>query len=449
MTKSYFGTDGVRGEVGKGNITPEKIMHLGWAAGMALKKNGSGAVLIGKDTRLSGYLLEGALQAGFCAAGVDVKLLGPMPTPGISYLTQTFRAEAGVAISASHNPYYDNGVKIFGADGKKISPEIEADIDANMNMPMQTVEPSKIGKAYRVEGAAERYIEFCKSRFPARFSLLGRKIVLDCANGATYHIAHKVFVELGADVVLIGADPNGTNINDNVGATSTKGIAAKVVEVSADLGIAYDGDGDRVIMVDHLGNIVDGDQLVFILARDALKNGRLQGGVVGTLMTNLAMEKALTQLGVPFVRADVGDKYVLAELNKRDWHIGGEGSGHILNLRNSPTGDAIIASLQVLTAIQRLDMTLHKLASGYVSYPQLLTSIRSENRDQLLNSSAMKKAITKAEEDVQGAGRLLIRLSGTEPVMRIMVEHESREVAERVCKTLTEEALIVDKMILI
>jgi phosphoglucosamine mutase len=440
MSQQYFGTDGVRGEVGKGNITPENIMHLGWAAGMALKKQGSGSVLIGKDTRLSGYLMEGALQAGFCAAGVDVKLLGPMPTPGISYLTQTFRADAGVVISASHNPYFDNGVKIFGPDGKKISSEIEADIELNMQKPIVTVAPDKIGKAYRVDGAAERYIEFCKSRFPARFSLLGKKIVLDCAHGATYHIANKVFTELGADVVLIGAEPNGLNINEKVGATSTKLMMETVLEHNADVGVAYDGDGDRLIMVDHLGNIVDGDQLVFILARDALKNGRLQGGVVGTLMTNFAMEKALSELGVPFVRANVGDKHVLAELNKRDWHIGGEGSGHILNLLNSPTGDAIIASLQVLTAMQRLNMSLNKLASGFTPYPQIMKSLRSEKRLQVIDHPLMVEAIASAEKEVDGRGRLLIRLSGTEPVMRIMVEHAELLVAQDVCEQLVSTA---------
>lgn len=435
MTQVYFGTDGVRGKVGEGKMTPDKIMHLGWAAGMALRNHGSASVLIGKDTRLSGYLLEGCLQAGFTSAGVDVRMLGPIPTPGIAYLTQTFRAEAGVVISASHNPYEDNGVKIFGPDGKKISDSIQAQIEQYMKQPMQTVDPESIGKARRVEGAAERYIEFCKGRFPRRFSLEGMNIVLDCANGATYHIAPKVFRELGAHVTTIGDEPDGTNINEAVGATAPDALAKQVIFHQADLGVAFDGDGDRLIMVDEKGNVIDGDQLVYILARDALKNGRLEGGVVGTLMTNKAMEDALMELGIPFVRADVGDRYVLAELESRGWHIGGEGSGHILNLRNSPTGDAIIAALQVLTTMKRCEMPLSQLNSGYTPMCQVMENVRLEQRGEVAGNDEVKTEIARLEAGF--SGRVLLRASGTEPVLRIMVEAETKAEAAQVVNALT------------
>ncbi len=438
MAKQFFGTDGVRGMVGEGNITPDKMLKLGWAAGMAMKAHGSESVIIGKDTRISGYMIESALQSGFCAAGVNVKLLGPMPTPGIAYLTQTFRSDAGVVISASHNAYHDNGVKFFGPDGRKISDDIEKSIEQFMQQKMVTVGPDKIGKVSRVEGAAERYIEFCKGRFPKRFSLEHFKIVVDCANGSTYHIAPKVLRELGAEVITIGVTPNGININDNVGSTSTQALQDAVLANEADVGIAYDGDGDRLIMVDHTGLPVDGDQLLFILARDALKNGRLSGGVVGTVMTNMGMEKALNALAIPFVRAKVGDRHVLAELEERGWHIGGEGSGHLLNLYNSPTVDGIVASLQVLVTMTRTGLPLKALASGYDPYPQVMKNVKVNDRDAALKSKKLSRKVDEFNEELAMEGRILIRPSGTEPVIRVMVEAENGELAERLCQELSD-----------
>lgn len=422
--KDFFGTDGVRGRVGQEPITPTTLSHLGWAAGMALQNQGSTTVLIGKDTRLSGYMVETALQTGLIAAGVNVRLLGPMPTPGISYLTETFRTEAGVVISASHNPYHDNGVKFFGPDGQKANDEFQALVEHFLQEEVKCVEPDQMGRVTRVEDAASRYIEFCKSRFPRRFSLKGMKIVLDCAHGATYHIAPSVFEELGADLVVIGAEPDGKNINEKYGATSLDNLQNAVIEHSANVGIAFDGDGDRVMMVDHAGEIVDGDELVFILARDALKNGRLNGGVVGTQMSNLGMENALKNLGIPFTRAKVGDRYVLEELKKRNWKIGGESSGHILNLHNSPTGDAIIAALQVLTAMVRCEMTLHDLKIGMSKYPQVLRNLQTAHKHELSANESMLSEIALIEEKFNGKGRVLLRPSGTEPLLRIMVEGE-------------------------
>jgi phosphoglucosamine mutase len=424
-TKGFFGTDGVRGRVGEEPITPTTLAHLGWAAGMALQKQGSKTVLIGKDTRLSGYMLETSLQSGLIAAGVNVRMLGPMPTPGISYLTETFRAEAGVVISASHNPYQDNGVKFFGTDGQKSDDKFQELVENYLGQEIECVEPELMGRVTRVEDAASRYIEFCKSRFPRRFSLKNLKVVLDCAHGATYHIAPSVFRELGADLVIIGAEPDGMNINENYGATSLGNLQKSVAEHSADIGIAFDGDGDRVIMVDHKGEIVDGDELVFILARDALKNGRLNGGVVGTQMSNLGMEVALKHLGIPFARAKVGDRYVLEELKKRNWKVGGESSGHILNLQNSPTGDAIIAALQVLTAMVRCDMTLYDLKSGMTKYPQVLKNLKTPHKYELGSNEELQKHISSAVEKLDGKGRVLLRPSGTEKLLRIMVEGES------------------------
>jgi phosphoglucosamine mutase len=423
--KGFFGTDGVRGRVGEEPITPTTLAHLGWAAGMALQKQGSKTVLIGKDTRLSGYMVETSLQSGLIASGVNVRMLGPMPTPGISYLTETFRAEAGVVISASHNPYQDNGVKFFGTDGQKSDDNFQELVEKYLGQEIKCVEPEMMGRVTRVEDAASRYIEFCKSRFPRRFSLKNLKIVLDCAHGATYHIAPSVFKELGADLVVIGAEPDGMNINENYGATSLGNLQKAVGEHSADIGIAFDGDGDRVIMVDHKGEIVDGDELVFILARDALKNGRLNGGVVGTQMSNLGMEVALKNLGIPFSRAKVGDRYVLEELKKRNWKIGGESSGHILNLQNSPTGDAIIAALQVLTAMVRCDMTLYDLKSGMAKYPQVLKNLKTPHKYELGSNEELQKYISLAVEKLDGKGRVLLRPSGTEKLLRIMVEGEN------------------------
>tara|TARA_Y100001973_G_C5203768_1_gene339828 strand:+ start:1716 stop:3062 length:1347 start_codon:yes stop_codon:yes gene_type:complete len=438
--KGFFGTDGVRGRVGQEPITPTTLSHLGWAAGMALQKQGSTTVLIGKDTRLSGYMVETALQAGLIAAGVDVRMLGPMPTPGISYLTETFRTEAGVVISASHNPYHDNGVKFFGPDGQKADDEFQALVEHYLLKNIQCVEPDQMGRVTRVEDAASRYIEFCKSRFPRRFSLKGMKIVIDCAHGATYHIAPSVFKELGAELVVIGAKPDGKNINDKYGATALDNLQQAVVEHSANVGIAFDGDGDRVVMVDHVGEIVDGDELVFILARDALKNGRLNGGVVGTQMSNLGMEVALKHLGVPFARAKVGDRYVLEELKKRNWKIGGESSGHILNLHNSPTGDAIIAALQVLTAMVRCEMPLNDLKSGMSKYPQVLLNLKTPHKNELSSNEEMLNEIANVEAMFNGKGRVLLRPSGTEPLLRIMVEGEDADAVQRAAERLLNEA---------
>jgi len=439
-TKGFFGTDGIRGRVGVEPITPNTLAHLGWAAGMALQKQGSKTVLIGKDTRLSGYMVETSLQAGLIAAGVNVRMLGPMPTPGISYLTETFRTEAGVVISASHNPYQDNGVKFFGQDGQKSDDNFQALVEKYLGKEVKCVEPELMGRVTRVEDAASRYIEFCKSRFPRRFSLKNMKIVLDCAHGATYHIAPSVFEELGAELVVIGAEPDGMNINENYGATSLGNLQNAVKESTADLGIAFDGDGDRVIMVDKNGEIVDGDELVFILARDALKNGRLNGGVVGTQMSNLGMEVALKNLGIPFARAKVGDRYVLEELKKRDWKIGGESSGHILNLQNSPTGDAIIAALQVLTAVVRCDMPLHDLKSGMSKYPQVLKNLKTNHKHEIASNERLQKHIDLEVEKLNGKGRVLLRPSGTEQLLRIMVEGESLSDVNRIADSLYDVA---------
>lgn len=437
MGSKFFGTDGVRGFVGENGISPEQILKLGWAAGMALKEDDAHSVIIGKDTRLSGYMMETALQAGLVAAGVNVIMVGPMPTPGIAYLTSTFRAEAGIVISASHNPYHDNGVKFFNSAGKKISDELQARIEAYMVQPMQCTASDKIGKVTRLSGAAERYIEFCKSKFPSRFSLESLKIVVDCAHGATYHIAPSVFQELGAEVVTIGCNPNGVNINEECGATSTGALTKAVLAESADLGIAFDGDGDRVIMVDHAGNTVDGDQIVFILARDALKNGRLKGGVVGTKMTNMAMELALKELGVPFIRADVGDRYVLAELEKSGSHIGGESSGHILNLNNSPTGDAIIAALQVLTAMQRCNMSLNDLNKGFTPFPSVVNNIRVLDKQMVMSHPDVLEKVDEVALALGDTGRVLLRPSGTESLVRVYLEGQSEVTIRRFCDELS------------
>jgi phosphoglucosamine mutase len=439
---SFFGTDGVRGRVGEFPIDAASMTQLGWAAGKAFESIGTDTVLIGKDTRLSGYFMEGALQTGLISAGVNVKLLGPMPTPGVAYLTKTFRADAGIVISASHNPYYDNGVKIFGSDGYKISDELQAKIEYYLGQPMKMVSPADMGRVYRVNEAAARYIEFCKSKFPSRFSLKQLKLVVDCAHGATYHIAPSVFSELGAEVSTIGVDPNGTNINEKVGATDTQALQQAVVEQQADLGIAFDGDGDRLIMVDKNGDVVDGDQLIFILARDALKNGRLKGGVVGTLMSNLGMELALKDLGIPFARANVGDRHVIAKLHELDWTIGGEGSGHILNLNVCPMGDAIVAALQVLTAIMRTNLPLHTLTTGMSKYPMIMRNIKTESNTEKAAMMANEKllaAVADVEENMSN-GRVLLRPSGTEPLIRIMVEGADPELVTQAVTRLEQVA---------
>ncbi|WP_234495242.1 phosphoglucosamine mutase [Vibrio maritimus] len=422
--RRYFGTDGVRGKVGQYPITPDFVLKLGWAAGRVLAKQGTKKVIIGKDTRISGYMLESALEAGLSAAGLKAIFTGPLPTPAVAYLTQTFRAEAGIVISASHNPYYDNGIKFFSSEGTKLPDSIELAIEEELDKEIECVESAELGKASRLTDAAGRYIEFCKSTFPHDLSLAGLKIVIDCAHGATYKIAPSVFKELGAELISIGVDPDGTNINAEVGATDVRALQAKVVEEKADLGLAFDGDGDRIIMVDHLGNKVDGDQIAYIIARDALRRGELKGGVVGTLMTNLGMENGLKQLGIPFVRAAVGDRYVMEQLLERDWRIGAENSGHVILLDKVTTGDAIVAALQVLASVIGAKMSLNELASGMTLYPQVLINVRFSGDANPLEAEAVKQAVAKAEADLGDKGRVLLRKSGTEPLLRVMVEGE-------------------------
>ena len=422
MSRKYFGTDGVRGHVGEYPITPEFVMKLGWAAGKVLSQTGTKKVLIGKDTRISGYMLESALEAGLSAAGLQAALLGPMPTPAIAYLTRTFRAEAGIVISASHNPYYDNGIKFFSYDGAKLPDEVELAIEAMMDQPMDCVSSELLGKASRITDAAGRYIEFCKSTFPSEMHLDGLTIVIDCAHGATYHIAPAVFEELGANVIRIGCQPNGLNINDQVGSTAPEALMAAVIEYGADLGIAYDGDGDRLAMVDHTGTLLDGDQLLYIMALHAKQQDTLGGGVVGTLMSNMALELTLAQQDIPFVRANVGDRYVLEQLKQRGWKLGGENSGHIISLDHNSTGDGIVASLQVLRAMIDSKQSLHTLGQSLVLYPQVLNNVRFSAGTDPLNDTEVQARVAQAEAELAGAGRVLLRKSGTEPLIRVMVE---------------------------
>ncbi|MFC2332410.1 MULTISPECIES: phosphoglucosamine mutase [Haemophilus] len=436
--RKYFGTDGVRGKVGSYPITPDFALKLGWAAGKVLASQGSKMVLIGKDTRISGYMLESALEAGLAAAGLSAAFTGPMPTPAIAYLTRTFRAEAGIVISASHNPYYDNGIKFFSAKGTKLPDEIEEAIEAMLEQPMDCVESAELGKASRINDAAGRYIEFCKGTFPAHLGLEGYKIVVDCANGATYHIAPNVLRELGAEVIEIGTDPNGLNINEKCGATDVTALQAKVVETKADVGLAYDGDGDRIMMVDHLGNKVDGDQILFIIAREALRSGQLKGGVVGTLMSNMSLEIALKMLGVPFLRANVGDRYVLEKMVENDWTLGGENSGHIIIADKNTTGDGIIASLAVLAAMAQHKLSLNELASAVKLFPQVLINVRFAGGDNPLESDAVKSVAADVEKRLEGKGRILLRKSGTEPLIRVMVECQDAELAQQCAEEIAE-----------
>jgi len=420
--RRYFGTDGIRGLVGQYPITPQFVMKLGYAAGRVLAAQGTKKVLIGKDTRISGYMLESALEAGFSAAGIDIGLLGPMPTPGIAYLTKTFRAEAGIVISASHNPFYDNGIKFFSQDGQKLPDDVELAIEAELDKDMGCVESAHLGKANRIADAAGRYIEFCKSNFPSQYSLKGMKIVVDCANGATYHIAPNVFRELGAEVVEIGTAPNGTNINHECGATSMAAISAAVVDHQADLGIALDGDGDRLMMVDHTGYVIDGDESVYVIACNDLQSGNIDGGVVGTLMSNMGLELALADMGVPFARSKVGDRYVMEMLKQKGWQLGAENSGHVINLNHTSTGDGIIAALNVLTAICNTGKSLFELRQGMTKLPQVLVNVRfSGDSDPLVNDDVVA-AVDKVNETLTGRGRVLLRKSGTEPLIRVMVE---------------------------
>lgn len=432
LSKKYFGTDGIRGRAGVFPITPDFIMQLGYAAGKVLTSSGLDspggehpAVLIGKDTRISGYMLESALEAGFSAAGVDVLLSGPMPTPAVAYLTRALRLQAGVVISASHNAFEDNGIKFFSASGSKLSDEAEHKIEERLSSPIKSVNSARLGKARRISDAVGRYIEFCKSTFPYHLDLRGLRIVVDCAHGSTYHIAGHVLHELGADVVAIGVQPDGLNINRECGATHSSALQIAVRQHHANLGIALDGDGDRVVMVDSTGTIYDGDQLVYIIARHRQQRGLLMGGVVGTLMTNLAVENGFRKLSIPFARSNVGDRYVMELLQQKDWQLGGEGSGHIICTDKHTTGDGIVSALQVLHAIQDSGKTLAGLTRGLTLYPQKLVNVRVAKRFNPHASEQIKIVQSAAERDLGDKGRTLLRVSGTEPLVRVMVEGES------------------------
>lgn len=434
MARKYFGTDGIRGKVGVSPITPDFVMRLGYAAGRVLAQNnrtadGKPTVLIGKDTRISGYLLEAALEAGFASAGVDVMLSGPAPTPAVAYLTRALRLSAGVVISASHNPFDDNGIKFFSADGNKLADDVELAIEAELEQAMSCVSSEHLGKAKRLSDANGRYIEFCKSTFPNELDLRGLKIVVDSAHGAAYDIARHVFHELGAEVVAIGNQPNGININDKVGATAPEALSLAVRANHADLGIALDGDADRLIMVDSQGQTYDGDQLLYLIAMDKRRHGSIPG-VVGTLMTNMAVELAFKSTGIDFARAKVGDRYVLELLKEKGWSVGGEGSGHIINLDKHTTGDGIVSALQVLSALRRNEQTLQQACADLQLFPQVLINVRVNNSFNWRENSAMQELISQAERDLQGRGRILIRASGTEPVIRVMVEANQNSLAE-------------------
>lgn len=438
MTRQYFGTDGIRGRVGEAPITPDFMLRLGWAAGQVLSREGRGQILIGKDTRISGYMFESALEAGLVAAGVDVALLGPMPTPAIAYLTRTFHASAGIVISASHNPFEDNGIKFFSSEGTKLPDDVEVAIEDMLQRDVTTVASDQLGKVVRIEDAAGRYIEYCKSTVPGRFDLHGMRIVVDCANGATYHIAPSVFRELGAEVIELATSPNGLNINHDVGSTRPEGLADEVRRHRADVGIAFDGDGDRVVFVDHTGDIIDGDELLYIIASDQLRTKGECPGVVGTLMTNFGFERALEELNIPFSRAKVGDRYVIAEMNRLGWKLGGESSGHIICGDVSTTGDGIVAALQVLFAAVAQDRSIHELKSGMSKYPQTMINVPAPKKGVLDGNTTISKAVQQAESALAESGRVLLRPSGTEPVVRVMVEGENGQQVEQLAGELAQ-----------
>ncbi|PKY11788.1 phosphoglucosamine mutase [Acidithiobacillus marinus] len=443
MSRKWFGTDGVRGRVGDSVIHPEWVLKLGWAAGHVLTAGASERprVVIGKDTRLSGYLLESALESGLASAGVDVLLVGPLPTPAIAYLTRTLRADAGIVISASHNPYQDNGIKFFSGNGYKLPDAQEEAIEAWMDRPMLVSDSEQLGKARRVEDAAGRYVEFCKTTFPANLDLRGLHLVVDCAHGANYKVGPMVFRELGATLTLLGVEPNGININAGVGSTCPEILQEKVRNSQADLGIAFDGDGDRLILVDEKGEVLDGDELIWLLARDMQQQNALSG-VVGTLMSNLALEQGLAELGIPFVRSAVGDRYVLEAMQQNGFNLGGESSGHIITPANT-TGDAILAALRILAIMRKHNKSLEALRAGYRPYPQVLIGIRLAEARRMLDNPSARQYIAGAERDLADQGRLLVRPSGTEPLLRIMVEAKSAELADRVAKKLATELEIL------
>ena len=444
MERRYFGTDGIRGHVGDGAINPEFVLKLGWAVGRVLAGENAGKVVIGKDTRISGYMFESALEAGLTAAGIDSLLLGPMPTPAIAYLTRTLHADAGIVISASHNPFHDNGIKFFSAEGTKLSDDIEMAIEAELDKPLACVDSARLGKAERIGDAAGRYIEFCKSTVPSRISLKGMTVVVDCAHGATYHVAPSVFDELGARVVSIGVSPDGLNINEGCGSTHPEALQRAVLEHHADVGIALDGDGDRLIMVDARGEVLDGDEILYIIARSRLGEGRLEGGVVGTVMSNLGLEVALARDGIAFQRASVGDRYVMELLLREGWTLGGESSGHIICLDRTTTGDGIVSALQVLYAMSRAEQPLHELKAGMSKFPQHMENVRVNGRVDLANSERIQAAVSETEAQLGARGRVLLRPSGTEPLVRVMIEGEDAlQVTEltRQLASVVEEAL--------
>jgi len=438
VDRKYFGTDGIRGQVGKGHITPDFVLKLGWAAGRVLGKGNNSSVLIGKDTRISGYMFESALEAGLVAAGVNTRLLGPMPTPGIAYLTRTLHAQAGIVISASHNPHQDNGIKFFSAQGRKLPDEVELAIEHELSRKMFTVGSERLGKADRVSDAAGRYIEFCKSTIPSAMDFSGLRIVVDCANGATYHIAPHVFDELGAEVIAIGAEPDGVNINAGVGSTSPELLVETVLNTRADIGVGLDGDGDRLIMVDDQGNILDGDDLLYVIARSRQENGGMNGSVVGTVMSNLGLELALKDRNIGFERVNVGDRYILERLQEKGWAIGGEPSGHIICLDRTTTGDGIVSALQVLAEVHKSGKSLRELCASVEKCPQVLVNVKVEEASNVMELPALKEAVKDVEAELNGEGRVLLRPSGTEPLIRVMVEGRDAQQVSRLADQLAD-----------
>ncbi len=443
LSRKHFGTDGIRGRVGVWPINAEFILKLGWAVGKVLARQGTGKVLIGKDTRISGYMFESVLEAGLSAAGVDTHLLGPMPTPAIAYLTRTLRASAGIVISASHNPYYDNGIKFFSSLGTKLPDEVELAIEEQLEQPMTTVDSARLGKAIRVVDAPGRYIEFCKSTVSSDVNLNGLKIVVDCANGAAYHIAPNVFQELGAEVIEMSIEPNGLNINLECGATHPEALKARVLQEKAHLGIALDGDGDRVIMIDDQGNILDGDELLYIIVKHRLEFGILKGGIVGTVMSNIGLENAMKELNLPFVRVPVGDRHIMSELNKRQWCIGGEPSGHIICFEALTTGDGIITALQVLSAMRHKQQTLKQIKNGLQKYPQILVNVKIDENIDVLVKPRIQEMLKNVQNELGNTGRVLLRRSGTEALIRVMVEGENEvrihQLAHQLAAAVTDE----------
>ncbi|MDA9272165.1 phosphoglucosamine mutase [bacterium] len=445
--RKYFGTDGIRGRVGQSHINPEFMLKLGWAVGRVLANGHRKKVLIGKDTRISGYMIESALEAGLAAAGVDVRLLGPMPTPAIAYLTQTLRANAGIVISASHNLFEDNGIKFFAADGSKLPDQIELAIEEEIDKKMQVVPSARLGKATRVNDAPGRYIEFCKSTIPSLTRLTGLNIVVDCAHGATYHIAPNVFIELGAEVVPIGNKPDGFNINQSCGSTDPTALRDCVLSTGADIGIGLDGDGDRVILIDAAGHIINGDQIIYIIAKDRHQRNMLHGGVVGTLMSNYGLEKVMQEMAIPFVRARVGDRYVLEALKEHDWRIGGESSGHVVCLDKTTTGDGIVAALQVLAIMVKQEKTLQELTVGMDLLPQSLINLKTENAVILASHPSVLDAVDALGNKLKGEGRVLLRPSGTEPLLRVMVEGRDTQQVQIQAQQLSDEISLIEQQL--